>query len=186
MFAKGQVQTPPYRFLARRGGYAWVQTQATLVYGSSRDSTKPQAVVCVHTCLGYALILFLSSHSFGTQFFSSFFVACSEIEDDDAVLCSSQAAAAVAVQPLKGLAMNRNSRSVPTEDVKPPKMAKKVAPLNDKPQKMTAKLFHPRTADMNSGFLMFDESNGKTGTEYGGFYFFFFLQIYTRPSSVIP
>ena len=51
VFAKGQVETPPYRFLARRGGYVWVQTQATLVYGSSRDSNKPQAVVCVHTCL---------------------------------------------------------------------------------------------------------------------------------------
>lgn len=49
VLTKGQIQTPPYRFLARHGGHAWVQTQATLVYGN-RDS-RPQAVVCVHTCL---------------------------------------------------------------------------------------------------------------------------------------
>lgn len=60
VFAKGQVQTPPYRFIARSGGYAWVQTQATLVYGSSRDSSKPQAVVCVHTCIRFETAYFVS------------------------------------------------------------------------------------------------------------------------------
>lgn len=29
-----------------------------------------------------------------------------------------------------------------------------------KPQKMTSKLFQPRTADMNSGFLKFDDTKG--------------------------
>jgi hypothetical protein len=62
VFTKGQIQTPPYRFLARHGGYAWVQTQATLVYGN-RDS-RPQAVVCVHTCLRYKKS---DKRSFGTQ-----------------------------------------------------------------------------------------------------------------------
>ncbi|EFX64305.1 hypothetical protein DAPPUDRAFT_13455, partial [Daphnia pulex] len=51
MFAKGQMQVPAYRFLAKQGGYAWVQTQATLVvYGQNRHF-RTEAVVCVHTCL---------------------------------------------------------------------------------------------------------------------------------------
>lgn len=51
VFAKGQIQIPPYRFLAKQGGYAWVQTQATLVvYGQNRHF-RTEAVVCVHTCL---------------------------------------------------------------------------------------------------------------------------------------
>ena len=49
VLAKGQIVTPNYRFLARNGGYAWVKTQASVVYGS-RDS-RPQAVVCVHMVL---------------------------------------------------------------------------------------------------------------------------------------
>jgi hypothetical protein len=51
VFAKGQIHIPPYRFLAKQGGYAWVQTQATLVvYGQNRHF-RTEAVVCVHTCL---------------------------------------------------------------------------------------------------------------------------------------
>lgn len=63
MFTKGQTQTTPYRFMSRLGGYAWMQTQATVIYGA-RES-KPQSIVCFHSCL-------------------------SEVEDEDTPLCSMQ------------------------------------------------------------------------------------------------
>ncbi|XP_059610479.1 protein similar [Phlebotomus argentipes] len=44
LLSKGQMETSGYRFLARSGGYAWVVTQATIVY----DKQKPQSVVCVN------------------------------------------------------------------------------------------------------------------------------------------
>ncbi|CAG9105503.1 unnamed protein product [Plutella xylostella] len=45
VFSKGQCETGQYRFLAKAGGYAWVQTQATLVTDKQQ---KPVAVVCVN------------------------------------------------------------------------------------------------------------------------------------------
>jgi PAS domain-containing protein len=45
LFAKGQVVTGPYRFLASLGGYAWLVTQATVINSSSSDKT--QCVVCI-------------------------------------------------------------------------------------------------------------------------------------------
>ncbi|XP_075222186.1 HIF-1 transcription factor component sima [Lycorma delicatula] len=46
LFSKGQSQTGRYRFLAYGGGYAWVLTQATLIYNNKAH--KPQSVVCVN------------------------------------------------------------------------------------------------------------------------------------------
>ncbi|GLH05607.1 Protein similar [Gryllus bimaculatus] len=46
LFSKGQGQTGRYRFLAKNGGYVWVVTQATLIYGCKGQ--KPNNVVCVH------------------------------------------------------------------------------------------------------------------------------------------
>ncbi|XP_055543814.1 protein similar [Wyeomyia smithii] len=44
VISKGQSETARYRFLARTGGYAWVVTQATLIY----DKQKPHSIVCVN------------------------------------------------------------------------------------------------------------------------------------------
>ena len=44
VLSKGQMETKQHRFLASRGGYAWIVTQATIVY----DKQKPQSVVCVN------------------------------------------------------------------------------------------------------------------------------------------
>ncbi|XP_058055586.1 protein similar-like [Anopheles bellator] len=44
VISKGQSETSRYRFLAKTGGYAWVVTQATVIY----DRQKPQSVVCVN------------------------------------------------------------------------------------------------------------------------------------------
>nr|CAD7572004.1 unnamed protein product [Timema californicum] len=46
LFSKGQCETDSYRFLAKNGGYVWVLTQATLLYGNRGQ--KPNSVVCVN------------------------------------------------------------------------------------------------------------------------------------------
>ena len=46
VFQKGQAVIGPYRFLAKYGGYAWLETQATVIYNPRTD--KPQCVVCVN------------------------------------------------------------------------------------------------------------------------------------------
>ncbi|ELU17358.1 hypothetical protein CAPTEDRAFT_72408, partial [Capitella teleta] len=49
LFSKGQTVTGKYRFLAKDGGYAWVETQATVIYDTRTE--KPQCVVCVNFVL---------------------------------------------------------------------------------------------------------------------------------------
>ena len=51
MFAKGQVCTGQYRMLAKRGGFVWVETQATVIYNNK--NSQPQCVVCVNFVLRY-------------------------------------------------------------------------------------------------------------------------------------
>ncbi|XP_071454070.1 protein similar-like isoform X2 [Hetaerina americana] len=46
LFSKGQCETSSYRFLAKGGGYAWVLTQATVLYDSKGQ--RPSSVVCVN------------------------------------------------------------------------------------------------------------------------------------------
>ncbi|KAF9823944.1 hypothetical protein SFRURICE_013481 [Spodoptera frugiperda] len=45
VFSKGQCETGRYRFLAKTGGFAWVQTQATVITDKQQ---KPISVVCVN------------------------------------------------------------------------------------------------------------------------------------------
>jgi len=49
LFSKGQMVTGPYRFLASWGGYAWLETQATIVTKSTSDKT--QCVVCISSVI---------------------------------------------------------------------------------------------------------------------------------------
>ena len=49
VFSKGQCETVAYRFLGKRGGYAWVVTQATLIHCTKQQ--KPLSVVCVNYIL---------------------------------------------------------------------------------------------------------------------------------------
>lgn len=49
VFAKGQVCTGQYRMLAKRGGFVWVETQATVIYNNK--NSQPQCVVCVNFVL---------------------------------------------------------------------------------------------------------------------------------------
>nr|QOE88730.1 Hypoxia-inducible factor-1a m [Apostichopus japonicus] len=49
LFAKGQTSTGHYRFLAKEGGYVWLETQATVIYHSKTN--KAECVVCVNYVL---------------------------------------------------------------------------------------------------------------------------------------
>ncbi|XP_051900043.1 hypoxia-inducible factor 1-alpha-like [Pristis pectinata] len=49
LLSKGQVTSGQYRFLAKSGGYVWLETQATVIY--SGDNMKPQSIVCVNFVL---------------------------------------------------------------------------------------------------------------------------------------
>ncbi|XP_034431394.1 hypoxia-inducible factor 1-alpha-like isoform X5 [Hippoglossus hippoglossus] len=49
LFAKGQVSTGQYRMLAKRGGFVWVETQATVIYNNK--NSQPQCVVCLNFVL---------------------------------------------------------------------------------------------------------------------------------------
>ena len=49
MLVKGQVTTKYYRFLAKRGGWVWVQSYATIVHNSR--SSRPHCVVSVNYVL---------------------------------------------------------------------------------------------------------------------------------------
>lgn len=51
VFAKGQATTGQYRMLAKRGGFAWVETQATVIYNNK--NSQPQCIVCVNYVLRY-------------------------------------------------------------------------------------------------------------------------------------
>ncbi|KAJ8410360.1 hypothetical protein AAFF_G00203410 [Aldrovandia affinis] len=49
LFAKGQVTTGQYRLLAKKGGFVWVETQATVIYNDK--NSQPQCIVCVNYVL---------------------------------------------------------------------------------------------------------------------------------------
>ncbi|XP_064179975.1 hypoxia inducible factor 1 subunit alpha a [Anguilla rostrata] len=49
LFAKGQATTGQYRMLAKRGGFVWVETQATVIYNNK--NSQPQCIVCVNYVL---------------------------------------------------------------------------------------------------------------------------------------
>lgn len=46
LYAKGQIQTQRYRFLAKHGGWAWVISQATVL--KSENCSKPTGIICLH------------------------------------------------------------------------------------------------------------------------------------------
>ncbi|KAM8793978.1 LOW QUALITY PROTEIN: symplekin [Eudromia elegans] len=51
LLARGQAVTSQYRLLAKRGGYVWAQTQATVVGGGGGRGAPPGAIVCLHFLL---------------------------------------------------------------------------------------------------------------------------------------
>uniref|UniRef100_A0A8C2E6M3 Hypoxia-inducible factor 1-alpha n=1 Tax=Cyprinus carpio TaxID=7962 RepID=A0A8C2E6M3_CYPCA len=55
LFAKGQATTGQYRMLAKKGGFVWVETQATVIYNPK--NSQPQCIVCVNYVLRYGFSL---------------------------------------------------------------------------------------------------------------------------------
>ncbi|XDV41991.1 hypothetical protein PO909_010750 [Leuciscus waleckii] len=49
LFAKGQATTSQYRMMAKKGGFVWVETQATVIYNPK--NSQPQCIVCVNFVL---------------------------------------------------------------------------------------------------------------------------------------
>ena len=49
VLVKGQVTTKYYRFLAKHGGWVWVQSYATIVHNSR--SSRPHCIVSVNYVL---------------------------------------------------------------------------------------------------------------------------------------
>uniref|UniRef100_A0A8C1KIK1 Hypoxia-inducible factor 1-alpha n=1 Tax=Cyprinus carpio TaxID=7962 RepID=A0A8C1KIK1_CYPCA len=62
LFAKGQATTGQYRMLAKKGGFVWVETQATVIYNPK--NSQPQCIVCVNYVLryGFSLQIFNFNH----------------------------------------------------------------------------------------------------------------------------
>ncbi|XP_039181075.1 hypoxia-inducible factor 3-alpha isoform X2 [Crotalus tigris] len=54
LLSKGQAVTGQYRFLARNGGYIWIQTEATVI--SSSKNSQPESIVCMHFVLSLAIV----------------------------------------------------------------------------------------------------------------------------------
>lgn len=54
VLVKGQVTTKYYRFLAKHGGWVWVQSYATIVHNSR--SSRPHCIVSVNYVLTWVLI----------------------------------------------------------------------------------------------------------------------------------
>ncbi|XP_063231140.1 hypoxia-inducible factor 1-alpha isoform X2 [Bacillus rossius redtenbacheri] len=144
LFSKGQCETGCYRFLAKNGGYVWVLTQATLIYGSKGH--KPNSVVCVNFVI-------------------------SGLEHQGEVFSSSQLAGAAPAAarvfrpapPLSVTAEVFSARDAPPRPPRPQAVTSEVFAPCPLPQAATAKIFAPRTEDMNKGFLTFsDDEPGLT------------------------
>ncbi|KAL2739854.1 protein similar isoform X1, partial [Vespula maculifrons] len=75
LFSKGQCETVAYRFLGKKGGYAWVVTQATLIHCSKQH--KPLSVVCVNYILRFGM------YNVSRLILTQQFPANDEDDDDD-------------------------------------------------------------------------------------------------------
>lgn len=61
VLVKGQVTTKYYRFLAKHGGWVWVQSYATIVHNSR--SSRPHCIVSVNYVLTWVSVL-ISAHRY--------------------------------------------------------------------------------------------------------------------------
>ncbi|XP_064483845.1 hypoxia-inducible factor 1-alpha-like isoform X2 [Ornithodoros turicata] len=150
LFSKGQCETGQYRFLAKHGGCVWVLTQATLIYENS-NSTKPQCVVCVNYVLSGCINKndILAEEQVVTPRPKAARPP-STVED--------QVAAPAAVPAVLSV-----STALQQQEPKPCAPVASCEVYCPPVSSSTTKIFAPRTADMNKGFLMFaDDDSGIT------------------------
>ncbi|XP_075982714.1 uncharacterized protein LOC142980965 isoform X2 [Anticarsia gemmatalis] len=136
LFSKGQCETGQYRFLAKTGGFAWVQTQATLITDKQQ---KPISVVCVNYVI-------------------------SGIECKDEVFAAHQVQHAdlkPVVAPIAPVSVPLPVPA-PIEPLGNGAIVGIVLPEEERPIPVTEQIFAPRKKEMNKGFLMFSQDEGLT------------------------
>ncbi|XP_026760917.2 hypoxia-inducible factor 1-alpha-like isoform X2 [Galleria mellonella] len=134
LFSKGQCETGRYRFLAKTGGYAWVQTQATVITDKQQ---KPVSVVCVN--------YIISGIESKDEVFAAHQVQYADLKP---VVIQNTATRAAAICPPIEVA---NGTIVPAP-----------IPEEERPIPVTELIFAPRKKEMNKGFLMFSSDEGLT------------------------
>ncbi|KAF5274064.1 hypothetical protein FQR65_LT04462 [Abscondita terminalis] len=138
LFSKGQCETNRYRFLAKKGGYVWVLTQATLIYDKIH---KPQSVVCVNYVI--------SGIECEDEIYSTTQAAAKIKSEEDIDVVTIKEIPEITITPPTVISPSLLDSSSPTP---PPR-----------PQTATSKIFAPRTEEMSKGFLTFsDEEPGLT------------------------
>ncbi|XP_050671992.1 uncharacterized protein LOC126970235 isoform X3 [Leptidea sinapis] len=133
LFSKGQCETGQYRFLGKSGGYAWIQTQATVITDKQQ---KPSFVVCVNYVI-------------------------SGIECKDEVFAAHQVQHAdlkPAVAALPATAVPICDNPAPANGA----IVGVILPEEERPIPVTELIFAPREKEMNKGFLMFSQNKGIT------------------------
>ncbi|KAM3962492.1 hypoxia-inducible factor 1-alpha isoform 2-T2 [Aphomia sociella] len=133
LFSKGQCETGRYRFLAKTGGYAWVQTQATVITDKQQ---KPVSVVCVNYVI-------------------------SGIECKDKVFAAHQVQH-VDLKPIVVETTPVSTTAIPAIEVVNGTVVPNTLPEEERPIPVTELIFAPREKEMNKGFLMFSSDEGQT------------------------
>ncbi|XP_013170729.1 PREDICTED: hypoxia-inducible factor 1-alpha-like isoform X2 [Papilio xuthus] len=136
LFSKGQCETGQYRFLAKTGGYAWVQTQATVITDKQQ---KPISVVCVNYVI--------SGIECRDEVFAAHQVQHADIKP--IVVPKPQKAAPAPI-------------CHPATEAPNGAIVAAVLPEEERPIPVTELIFAPRKKEMNKGFLMFSQDEGLT------------------------
>ncbi|XP_072930087.1 uncharacterized protein [Epargyreus clarus] len=136
LFSKGQCETGQYRFLGKTGGFAWVQTQATVITDKQQ---KPISVVCVNYVIS------------GIECKDEVFAA-HQVQHAD--LKPVVVPAAPAPEPKLACA--------PPTDAANGAIVGTIVPEEERPIPVTEQIFAPRKKEMNKGFLMFSQDEGLT------------------------
>ncbi|KAG6464324.1 hypothetical protein O3G_MSEX014443, partial [Manduca sexta] len=139
-FSKGQCETGQYRFLAKAGGYAWVQTQATVITDKQQ---KPISVVCVNYVI--------SGIECKDEVFAAHQVQHADLKPPVAVTAPVPAPAPLCA-PVAPPANGAIVAAVPSDD--------------ERPIPVTELIFAPRKKEMNKGFLMFSQDEEGLTSEW--------------------
>ncbi|XP_050546029.1 hypoxia-inducible factor 1-alpha-like isoform X2 [Daktulosphaira vitifoliae] len=182
LFQKGQVETNKFRFLAKGGGYVWIVTQATIL--NDHKGQKPESVMCINYIVSevenrdeiYSLCQVPQQTT--TSVIASNVTAVkppiSIVPEKPQKLVVKKSCTEKLFKP-KCL-VDSSTFLLPAGDgpvsldpkeflpiVLPIPNKKKAVSFSDSPKATTAKIFVPRTEDMNKGFLTFsDDDTGLT------------------------
>ncbi|XP_052744101.1 hypoxia-inducible factor 1-alpha isoform X2 [Bicyclus anynana] len=135
LFSKGQCETGQYRFLAKSGGYAWVQSQATVITDKQQ---KPISVICVNYVIS------------GIEYKDEVFAA-HQVQHADLKPVVAKIAPAPAIPQICVASDAPNGAIVGI-----------VVPEEERPIPVTEQIFVPREKEMNKGFLTFSGNDGLT------------------------